>query len=197
MNMDKAGLLVNILRDPEIQEAIEDNQFNRVYTLVRYKARASVLALTVGAFTDLLLESGINPLLHMNSIPTYFAYRTDNLKDLVIPRNVTSISIEAFSFCGSLRSVRLEDGVTELPMYAFASCQNLASVNIPRSVEMISSHAFYDCPSLERVNYEGTVEEFQYYVDLHIDGNGYSLPDVQCSDGLLYWDSYGSEWREE
>lgn len=197
MTKKRVELLINILQDPEIQEAIESNQFNRAYTLIKHRARPGVLALTIGALTDLLLESGINPLLHMNSIPTYFAYLANQLRDLIIPQNITYLSVKAFNYCEPLRSVKFEGGITELQMYAFASCPNLISVSIPRSVNMISSHAFWDCPSLERVYYDGTVEEFQNFVDLQIDREGYNLPDMQCSDGLFYWDSYDGEWKEE
>ena len=49
-----------------------------------------------------------------------------NLSSIVVPKNVTSISGEAFSYTG-LKDAVIEDGVTELGYGVFSYCPSLSS----------------------------------------------------------------------
>ena len=63
-----------------------------------------------------------------------FYINNQEIKDLVIPNNVTSI--------GS---------------YAFNGCSSLTSVTIPNSVTSIGASAFYNCSKLTKTNYTGDI----------------------------------------
>ena len=63
-----------------------------------------------------------------------FYINDQEIKDLVIPNNVTSI--------GS---------------YAFNGCSSLTSVTIPNSVTSIGASAFYNCSKLTKTNYTGDI----------------------------------------
>ena len=74
------------------------------------------------------------------------------LKDLVIPKGVTSISNWAFFHCGSLTSLTIPEGVTSIGGRAFSGCGNLTSVTIPDSVTSIGPGAFNGCNALADEN---------------------------------------------
>ena len=74
-----------------------------------------------------------------------------SLASVTIGDGVTSIGENAFNGCSSLASVTMGDGVTSIGMYAFCGCTSLASVTIGDGVTSIGAYAFYDCFSLATV----------------------------------------------
>ena len=85
-----------------------------------------------------------------NANPLYFAghlYSDENteIKNLVIPNNVTSISDYAFDSCSGLTSIIIPNSVTSIGEYAFRSCSGLTSIIIPNSVTNIGRNAFDGC----------------------------------------------------
>ena len=67
------------------------------------------------------------------------------VKDLVIPNNVTSIGDYAFSGFSGLTSVTIPNSVTSIGSSAFSECSGLTSVTIPNSVTSIGEGAFSNC----------------------------------------------------
>jgi hypothetical protein len=53
-----------------------------------------------------------------------------NLKTIIIPEGVTSISYDAFSYCKALESVSLPSSITSIQSGAFGYCEKLSSVTI-------------------------------------------------------------------
>ena len=95
--------------------------------------------------------------------PLYYAkhlYSDDNteIKDLVIPNNVTSIANYAFYGCSSFTSVSLGNNVTSIGDKAFYGCSSFTSVSIPSSVTNIGKDAFQGCDSISDINI--TVTDF-------------------------------------
>ena len=76
---------------------------------------------------------------------------SNEITDLIIPNNVTSISNYAFSGYSSLTSVTIPSGVTSIGDYAFATCSGLTSITIPNSVTSIGASAFSSCSGLTSV----------------------------------------------
>lgn len=110
------------------------------------------------AFTALLLKNNINPLIYMKKIPSCFAYRLD-IKEFVIPDNVTSIGDYAFDDCSILTDVIIGPGTTIIYDYAFTNCERLASITIPKSIVYIGQGAFRKCSKLKDIYYEGSEED--------------------------------------
>ena len=75
----------------------------------------------------------------------------NEIKNLVIPNNVTSIGDYSFCRFSSLTSVIIPNSVTSIGNYAFSSCYDLTSVNIPSSVTSIGEGAFSNCTCLTSI----------------------------------------------
>ena len=74
-----------------------------------------------------------------------------NLIDVTIPENVTSIGGDAFNGCSNLVSVTIPKSVTSIGSSAFENCSNLTNVTIPENVTSIEWGTFYGCKSLTGV----------------------------------------------
>lgn len=73
------------------------------------------------------------------------------MSSIVVPKNVTSISGEAFSYTG-LRDVVIENGVTELGYGVFAYSNSLSSLILPSTLTKIGADVFEECGSLHSVS---------------------------------------------
>ena len=78
------------------------------------------------------------------------------VKDLVIPDDVTKIGKRAFSGCSSLSSVTIPNSVTSIGNSAFDGCSSLTSVTIGNSVTSIGNSAFWNCNSLKKITVNAT-----------------------------------------
>ncbi|CAJ1934618.1 unnamed protein product [Cylindrotheca closterium] len=92
----------------------------------------------------------------LKTVGKYAFYECVSLLEIAIPRSVTTIERDAFSYCRSLRQVHFdEDGVlAAIGESAFAYCRALAEVSIPSSVETIRYGAFNDCKCVTRVSFQ-------------------------------------------
>jgi len=100
-----------------------------------------------------------NPLIYAH----HLYLEEDEITDLVIPNNVTSISNRAFCGCDGLISVTIPNGVTSIGSSAFSDCRGLTSINVPSSVKSIGEHAFYGCCSLTSVTIPNGVTSIEFY----------------------------------
>ena len=90
-----------------------------------------------------------NPLYHAKHL--YINGQEDEVKDLVIPSNITRINTYTFYNCSSLTTVTIPMSVTEISGYAFEYCSGLTSVTIPENVTSIGEDAFNGCSGLTSV----------------------------------------------
>lgn len=75
-----------------------------------------------------------------------------SLEKVVIGRNVTNITKDAFAGCTSLSNLTIEDGVSAISENAFKDCVSLPQITIPDSVTRIDTGAFSGCTGLEVVD---------------------------------------------
>ena len=110
----------------------------------------------------------------------------NEIKDLVIPDGVTTISQLAFSNCMGLTSVTIPNSVTSIGDYAFENCPNLISVPIPNSVTSIGDYAFGGCESLASVTIPNSVT----YIGSSVFEYCESLTSVSIGSGLKSISAY-------
>ena len=80
------------------------------------------------------------------------------VKDLVIPTDVTEILDYAFCACDGLTSVTFSSHVTNIGTYSFERCYNLTDIVIPSNVTEIQDCAFMSCENLNTVVIEEGVK---------------------------------------
>lgn len=80
-------------------------------------------------------------------------YDHREIKKVFIPDSVKEIREKAFSCCTNLREVRLPKGIKKIPNECFLSCMNLTHIEIPEGVTSIGEGAFLGCESLKEVRF--------------------------------------------
>lgn len=102
------------------------------------------------------------------SNPIYYAkhiYDTNNqeITDMVIPEDVTSIGDYAFCRCEGLKSVTFHDNVTYLGSDAFKDCSGLTKVELPMNLKRVEGGAFSKCNNLATVTIPEGMEEIGFW----------------------------------
>ena len=74
-----------------------------------------------------------------------------NLKNIIIPNSVTTITSGTFYGCRALESVTMPNNITNIDGHLFYGCEKLKNVTIPEKVTNIECKAFYGCSSLKSI----------------------------------------------
>ena len=96
------------------------------------------------------------------SNPLYYAHHLylndEEIKDLIIPDNVTSIGSLTFQYGQGFTSLRIPNHITTISENAFKGCSGLTSVVLPNQLRIIKANAFNGCLKLESLNIPASVE---------------------------------------
>ena len=139
--------------------------------------------------TDILLNSGINPINYFTYIPDNYMCSSDYLikhLNLVDNNFLKAIGQFAFHNCAHLYSVLLPESCEKICMHAFMYCNNLKEVRLPSTLTTIEKFAFHGCKNLTDIKFMGTIEEWKDKVKKddvrHI---FYKVParKIECTDG--------------
>ncbi len=109
------------------------------------------------------------------------------------PARMQIILGEAFACCTSLKAITFDENcrLIWIQETAFSMCPALAVVNIPIFVEDCNGMGdcvFDGCTALETVNFAGTVEQWNYLMEMSSEDWclwGMPATYVQCSDGQV------------
>ena len=93
-----------------------------------------IKTIEAGAFSKVEIESGISP-----------------LQSIVLPKGITTIGDDAFSYNTSLTSIKIPNTVTSIGKRAFQECTNLTSIEIPDTVTYIGDYCFSGCNRLQKI----------------------------------------------
>ena len=96
------------------------------------------------------------------------------------------VVINQYAFAsGALPICVIPDNVTSIGLGAFSQCKNLHTVTIPASVKSIEKYAFYGCKSLNTIHYEGTVEQWNLIAKGKKWCENTPAFQVKCTDGQV------------
>ena len=119
------------------------------------------------AVTDLRNKFGFNAEIYhfpelqyftgLTSIESYDFYRCKNLRDIVLPPQITNIGSNSFFGCSSLQEIVIPNAVTTISENAFNGCNSMTSVTFPDELETIGEYAFNSCNSLQSLAIPSTV----------------------------------------
>ena len=118
------------LRSSTMNLYLVDNNGN--LDLSEYEGK--IKTIEAGAFSKVEIESGITP-----------------LSSIVLPKGITTIGDDAFSYNTSLTSIKIPNTVTTIGKRAFYGCTNLTSIEIPDSVTYIGDYCFWNCNRLQKI----------------------------------------------
>ena len=97
-----------------------------------------------------------------NSNPLNYAHHLflngEEIKDVVLSDNLTSIARWAFSGCSSISSVAIPNSITSIGAYAFNDCNNMTLVTIPNSIGGLPDGTFSGCSSLTSIDLPNSIK---------------------------------------
>ncbi len=99
----------------------------------------------------------------VTDIPNRAFYGLNNLVDVGLGDNVTSISYSAFSDCERLRYIELPDSLVSIGGGAFKNCYSLVNIVIGDNVREIKYNAFDSCMALTGVTLGSGLESIENY----------------------------------
>ena len=130
-------------------------------TSIGYEAFYNCTGLTEVNISDLSAWCKID--FNYSANPLYYAKKLklngSEIKDLVIPNDITEIKKYAFNDYYGLTSVTIPNSVTKIGGAAFSRCYGLTEVTIGNSVTEIGYSAFYDCSGLTSITIPNSVTE--------------------------------------
>ena len=91
---------------------------------------------------DLVIPNGIE------SISNFVFYQCRSITSLTIPGSVKTIGSSAFEDCIGLTSLSLSEGLEKIGGSSFEGCSGLSSIILPSSMTSIAINAFKNCHSL-------------------------------------------------
>ena len=146
---------------PNNVTSIGNYAFEDCINLTSINIPNSITSIGYAAFTDCTLNA-----VHIEKLETWCKINfIDNplsyahhlflngmeIKELVIPNTVTSISDKAFINCNSLVAVTIPNSVKSIGKQAFMGCSNLTTVTILNNQISIEQDAFDGCSSLVNI----------------------------------------------
>ena len=96
---------------------------------------------------------------NITSIGSYAFAKCDNLYEVLgMPESCTTIGRSAFRECSSLTNVSFGDDLLSIGSNAFQSCYTLKDLKLPPSLKTIDSSAFSGCSSLTEIHVPSMLE---------------------------------------
>ena len=122
-----------------------------------------IKTIEAGAFSKVEIESGINP-----------------LQSIVLPKGITTIGDDAFSYNTSLTSIKIPNTVTSIGKRAFQGCTNLTSIEIPDTVTYIGDYCFSGCNRLQKIKLSKKIQTINQRL---LQGCS-SLTEIEITEGV-------------
>lgn len=111
----------------------------------------------ISEVSQILINSGINPLDYLNDVPENFLFDSD-VTSVKIPSNITKISMQSFTY-SNVESIKIPNSVTYMGISAFRECKKLKSIIFSNALKEIPANTCLDCTSLSYVEIPEGVEK--------------------------------------
>lgn len=123
---------------------------------------------------------------------TAFAYT--NIKEVVVPSSIKTISWGAFGSCPNLESVTLAEGLLTIEDLAFSGATKLKEIVFPSTLETVNEGALSNCSSLVTVKFEGNAPSGYAAQPVEARGN-YTIFYHEGAEGFTSpeWNSYSTK----
>lgn len=129
----------------ENSNLLKNENFNTLLAIVKDKNFDIFIELR-----DLFLAIKVNIPEKVGVIPAkYFAH--SNIKNYIVPKNVTEINFGAFQNCLELERVTLHDNIEHIAPTTFKNCTSLKYISIPPKIEVLGFKMFENCRDLEDI----------------------------------------------
>ena len=157
---------------PSSVTSIDEDAFKGCTSLTHVNVPKSVTSIGEDAFEDCEVTFNISDLSAWCSIDldksprgynNHLYLNGNEIKDLVVPNDVTRIGSYAFALCNYLTSVTIPKSVKTIGSHAFYGCDDLANLIIPSSVTSIEKSAFRNCTSLTSLSIPSSVTSIGSY----------------------------------
>jgi len=114
----------------------------------------------------------------------------NNLKSVVLSKNITSIGIFAFAHCESLANITVSNSVKNIGDLAFTGCSNLESVIFETNSQLtdIGTQVFFGCSSLKSITIPASVTSIGTNLFSYCDG----LESIIVETGNMVYKSEGN-----
>ena len=89
--------------------------------------------------------------LNCSTVGSWFNYKVNIIKEVILGDNVTTIGSSAFSGCTGLTTIEIPNNVTTISKEAFKGCTGLTTIKIGSSLESVESDAFNECSNIEKL----------------------------------------------
>ena len=171
-NLSKSHL-GNFFRDPENKALLDVNDFDELYRkYIAYTNRPSDL-------TQLLLDSKIDFMNYMETLPAWSFYTVKFDYTLVIPKNIHFIKTSCFSD-SYIPSILLQ-GVLQINDAAFYDCE-FESISVPAG--FIGERIFAKCSKLKNVAFTSSII-YQFKSGIFMD-----CPNIQSVSFAMKFSSF-------
>lgn len=93
----------------------------------------------------------------VTSIAEFAFYYRMSLRSISIPNSVVSIGQCAFQGCKSLSYIHIPNSITNIEFSAFMECSSIKNIIIPNKIEVLTEQVFFGCSSLETIEIPNSV----------------------------------------
>ncbi|MFC2771046.1 MAG: leucine-rich repeat domain-containing protein, partial [Porphyromonas endodontalis] len=95
-------------------------------------------------------------------LPEKLFYGCSTIESLTLPKNIRSIGIGAFFKCENLKEVIIPDEVTHIYATVFGACPVLEEIKLPSKLEFLGNYAFTHCRALKEITIPEGVKEIRH-----------------------------------
>ena len=161
MKINGPGIYIHYACRPFVHKEGDSNNFVRSnnengsieYRHLRQNSENTLIAANCPIRTDIVARGYLNIISGL--------YRgCENIKHVLIAKEVTKIDYGSFEMCFNLKEVKFEEpsSLTYIGERAFKQCRSLTRIEIPDSVTNIENYAFEKCRYLKHIKFSKNIE---------------------------------------